>query len=262
MKIIIGSEAAHIQGLLDRTPKDRDIWTDDPNYKKGKGEDVSIIPSDILTLIDVNPNGHARWDDLYTIKSSHLGWDNPMWPKHLQDLLVMKHKGCNIKEALYEMLLKHWSKVLSDKSFLSLKQDKEGFFNDYVDYKVDHDLLHDIAAGESTPIYKKCLKTNEDVLIDKNKFDILSREEQIKMFREEISVICFERWVIPSLYSNNINGNMTSWRKSYPWAVRKTITSLTKGWATDFLVRNLEVFVRPDLKIMNNLEDFINKQFY
>ena len=36
------------------------------------------------------------------------------------------------------------------------------------------------------------------------------------------------------------------WYKAYILSLKKTITSLTKNWATSFIVLNLECFIKPD----------------
>lgn len=249
--IIVGGQAAKHFNINLREPSDTDIWhSPSKDYAKGSGEDVHLIPEEILTLVP-SVNGYATPDALYTIKMSHLGWDNAMWNKHKNDLLHFKHKGCNVIADLYQELLSFWKTELGDKDFLSLDQDKEKFFTDEVDYKYDHDLLHEMASYPELPIYTKCLKEGKQVLIDKAKFDKLEFKDQIRMFKEEVSVICFERWVIP---------HSKSWVEAYPWAVRKTVTTLTKGWATDFLLRNLDEFIKPDKQVIQNLINFINTQ--
>lgn len=251
--ITVGSAAAHYHGIINRKPNDIDTWVSaEEDYVKARGEgfDTKVIPDEVLSLIPTE-NGYATPNALYTIKMSHLGWDNPMWNKHKNDILCMKHKGCTLIEDLYQNLTKFWKTELGEKDFLSLAQSKEDFFTDNVLYKYDHDMLHEKAAYPNKPVYTKCLKENEQVLIDKSKFERLPFEDQVRMFKEEISVICFERWVIP---------HGISWQESYAWSVRKTITSLTKGWATDFLVRNLSTFVRPDKEVIKNLTNFINKE--
>lgn len=256
MQIIIGSTAAQKYNLSRGSPSDTDIWSAAP-LPKQKGVDVKIIPKDILDLIKTDEEDYALPNSLFTIKCSHLGWDNPMWKKHYLDVLFMKQKGCVIEEKLFEKLICYWKKEFGNKEFLSLKKDKENFFTDNVQYVIDHDLLHEKAALPNRPMYEKCLKENEDVFIDKGKFEKLSFEDKVRMLQEEIHVILYERWIIPAKLRG---GNDVSWLKGYPWSLRKTITSLTKNEFTEFIIRNIDKFYKPNIDIINNLNSFLEEE--
>jgi hypothetical protein len=43
------------------------------------------------------------------------------------------------------------------------------------------------------------------------------------------------------------------WQLAYKYSVRKTITQLTKNWATCFLVQNLKEFITPNFKEFEHL---------
>lgn len=237
--IVVGSTALTRAGVMGRYG-DLDVWSLSrdivDNYLPRA--DVSVMPQEILDLVPCRQQDQgdvlqfATVDAVYTIKCSHLGWDI-FWNKHKRDVLYLKRIGAKLIEPLYTALVEHWKKEHGNKDFLSLYKDKTEFFNDYVEYVYDHDYLHELAAYPNAPVYTKCLKENEDVAIDKEKFDKLSFNEQVKMFREEIVVIATERWMIP---------HSIRWDKAYFYSLRKTVTALTKNWATDFLVRNLEHF--------------------
>lgn len=252
MQIIVGSEALRNLGF-NVTPKDIDIWTDE-DLPKQQGYDIKKIPTEILALVP-NVNGYATLDALYTIKCSHLGWRNPKWNKHKSDILTLKMKyGASLDEKLFDTLVDFWKVEIDDKWYLSLNKNKDEFFNDNVEYVFDHDLLHELVAHPNQPMYTKCLKENYDVLIDKKLFDKLSFDQQIRMFREEISVIAIERWLV-----NPRAKGKYSWIQAYSMALEKTITTLTKGWATKFIVLNLEHFVKPDYSYFKyTLEEKLN----
>lgn len=255
-KIIVGSHAAKRFNLSRGDPVDIDIWADREIPKK-KGIDVKVIPVNILDLIKVDEEGYALPDSLFTIKCSHLGWDNPMWKKHYLDVLFMKQKGCNIEEGLFKELIAYWKERFGNKEFLSLKKDKQTFFTDNVNYVFDHDLLHEKAALPNRPVYEKCLKFNEDVLIGKSKFNSLLFDDKVRMLQEEIHVILYERWIIPA----RLRGDKDiSWWKCYPWSLRKTITSLTKNEFTEFIIRNIDKFYKPNMSIINNLNNFLEEK--
>lgn len=142
---------------------------------------------------------------------------------------------------MFDALVAYWTEEFGNKDFLSLKKDKEDFFTDNVTYVYDHDWLHEQVSSPNPPIYALCLKEGEDALIDKNKFDQLPFSDQVRMFREEVAVIAIERYLV----NPNIKGKF-SWFRAYQMSLHKTITQLTKGWATSFIVLNLEHFTKPD----------------
>jgi len=249
VRIVVGSKALQFFGITRREPKDTDLWVDDESILE-EGTDGHVIPTEIMSMIPT-VQGYATPNAIYTIKCSHFGWDIH-WEKTKYDILFLKSKyRPRLIPELYEALVEHWNKEHGDKSYLSLSQDKEDFFNDYVKYKYDHDYLHELVAYPNKPVYTKCLKDGNSVLTDKAKFGKMSFEAQVKMFREEIVVIACERWLV---HKPDIG-----WYKAYMLSLKKTITRLTKNWACDFIIQNLEYFVKPEFNmfehILNNLEE-------
>lgn len=245
--LTVGSHAAKYWGINRGEPKDRDIWitqSELEKYTEASNIDLHVIPNEIMSVVP-HESGKATKDALYTIKCSHFQWDIH-WEKTKADILYMKSKGCKLLPDLYETLKNFWKKEHGNKEFLSLKQSKDKFFNDFVDYKYDHDYLHELVALPSVPVYTHCLKDNEDVLIDKEKFFSLPFDQQVKMFKEEITVIACERWLL----SDKFKGD---WLKAYHLSLKKTLTNLTKGWASDFIIFNLEYFINPDFEMFRNL---------
>jgi hypothetical protein len=249
VRIVVGSKALQFFGITRREPKDTDLWVDDESILE-EGTDGHVLPTEIMSMIPT-VQGYAIPNAIYTIKCSHFGWDIH-WEKTKYDILFLKSKyRPRLIPELYEALVEHWNKEHGDKSYLSLSQDKEDFFNDYVKYKYDHDYLHELVAYPNKPVYTKCLKDGNSVLTDKAKFGKMSFEAQVKMFREEIVVIACERWLV---HKPDIG-----WYKAYMLSLKKTITRLTKNWACDFIIQNLEYFVKPEFNmfehILNNLEE-------
>lgn len=247
--IVVGSVAAEFWGINRNPPKDLDIWLSSEEKESGDfsgREDLSVIPLEILTKIPT-PDGVVSADALYTIKCSHLAWDIH-WEKTKRDILYMEHKGCVLLPALYTALKKYWEGVHGDKSFLSLSKTKEDFFDDHVTYLYDHDYLHELVSHPHAPMYKSCLKGGEKVLTDKVKFDKLCFRDKVRLFREEITVIACERWLL-----NPKNKEGLCWILAYKAALKKTIISLTKGWASDFIIHNLKHFIRPDFTYFTNI---------
>lgn len=246
--VIIGSTALREQGIDLRVPKDVDVMT----TEIVPGRDCIVVPKSIIKLI---PTSHcyATPDAVYTIKCSHLGWDIK-WQKHKNDVLYLKSIGCKLLPELYNALVKHWREVNGNKEFLNMYKKKSDFFNDYVPYVYDHDYLHELVAYPDPPVYTNCLIDGEEVAIDKDKFFKLSLEQQLRMFKEEISVIAAERWLIPPKLCGKY-----SLRKAYSLALHKTITSLTKNWATDFLIEHLDYFVKFEYNYFEHLLNTIKE---
>lgn len=240
--MIIGSHAAKYHGMNRRNPKDLDKFVFvAPDKSLG---DESYIPIELYNKIP-QENGYITRDALYTLKCSHLPWDIH-WQKTKLDILFFKAHGCLLIEPLYSELKEYWTKVHGDKSYLSLNKSKVEFFTPLVEYHYDHDYLHELCAKPLAPAYTKCLKG--EVLIDNELFLEMPFDEQIRMFKEEISVIAVERFMLPIKSRGKF-----SWYKSYQESLKKTITRLTKNWAEDFIIHNLEFFVKPDFKYFKNL---------
>lgn len=260
--IIVGSSALRFAGLEVSSSDilDLDFWVTESedikdveyvlteSIKESRGIfdsvlDGTVIPDSIMDKVEYSICQetllkYATPASILTIKMSHLGYDIK-FQKTKRHILLLTGYGIQFIPELLEDLREHWKSVHGNKEFLNMNKGKDEFFTDFVDYKYDHDYLHELVAFPNVPVYSKCLKQDHEVLIDKDKFFNLSKDEQIKMFAEEISVIALERWIIP--------GTIKSWVKAWNYSLRKTITSLTKGWATDFIVDNLESFINPNI---------------
>ena len=237
--MISGSSALIYHDINLGEPKDIDIICTESMTDRFPGCDIIVVPQEIYDLL-YNDTGVITLDLILTIKMSHLSWD-VKWIKtkrHVNNLLLMGNKP-DLK--IYYILKDFWKTIHGNKDHLSLKNSKDEFFNDFVTYVVDHDHLHELVSYPNKPIYNKCLMANEEVLIDYNKFLRLSFDEQVRMFREEITVIAIERWLI-----NPSNKGKYTWVEAYNLALQKTIVSLTKNWATDFIIHNLHEFSKMD----------------
>ena len=245
--IVVGSTALEANGITLRKPSDVDVWVSEGEPVPEGRFDVSVLPEAVMALVE-HEQGYATIDSVYTIKCSHLGWDI-FWQKHKSDILILKMQhDAQLIEPLYKALVEHWKQVHGNKDFLSLYKDKTEFFNDHVTYVYDHDYLHELVALPNKPVYTECLKEGQAVAIDKDKFDKLPFDKQVRMFREEISVIAAERWLL-----NPKTRGKVSWLDAYRYSLRKTVTALTKNWATEFIVLNMEHFVKPDISYFRNI---------
>lgn len=235
-RIVIGSTAMRYHGIATREPKDLDLITDEPVAEA----DTYWHPS----MGDWWPDGTSRFatlDELYTIKLSHAYWElrNGSWDKHMADLVVLQDAGAKAIDPLHDLLYAVWE-LEHGRKVVDLTKEAYEFFSDAVQRKYDHDSLHESVAYGDRPIYEECLKDGRTVLMDMAKVWAMPVERQIQLFREEVYVTALERIVIPSDYTASPRG-------AYAWALRRTITSLTKGRSARFMAENYKTFRIPDV---------------
>lgn len=229
MVILFGDEAP-------REPKDKDGFaTTDSSWH---GVDVFSHPS-----LDewIGPgNRVATVDELYTIKCSHIYWElkNGSWNKHLFDLRYLRRRGAQLIPELHKKLYSVWVETHGAKK-TNLAMEKGAFFKDAVVRIYDHDSIHDSVAYGDVALYNLILKDGSTVDIDGDKMWSLPHEQLVSLFREEVYATALERILIPRNYQ-------VSAGFAYRWALRRTITSLTKGRSARFIIENFEEFALPD----------------
>lgn len=232
--IVIGSSALErlVPGI--RPAKDIDTFSDNPEPGWDNFWDPDF--SGWLSGFHV-----ATLDELYTIKVSHAYWelDNGSWDKHMYDVVELKRAGAQLDLPLHDMLYKVWADKHGRKR-VNLQMDKQDFFDDAVKRTYDHDSIHYSVAYGDHPLYERVLENGQTIAMDMAAIKALDYDTQIRLYREEVYATALERWVIPSNYT-------VSPRLAYARALRKTITSLTKGWSARFIVENYETFRTPDM---------------
>lgn len=239
MKILIGSTALAQYIDIGRTPQDVDYFTDEVMKTEKGGNDPFSQESLKEYFSDIDRV--ATLNELYTIKVSHIFWDlrNGTWEKHAIDIMRMQRHGVVLIEPLYKMLYKIWQEVHGDKK-ANLSQMASDFFNDKVVRIYVHDSIHASVAYYDAPLYERILADNEEVKVDKSKWEDVPFEDKLKCVREEVYATALERLAIPSNYTY-------SPRRAYAWALRRTVTSLARGWFALFIVENLELLWSPDV---------------
>ena len=237
--MISGSSALMYHGIKLGEIKDLDIICTEDRASKYENCDIITVPEEIYNLL-YNETGYITPDLILTLKMSHLSWDIK-WEKTKRHINILVNLGYKPNLEVYHSLKKHWETIHGNKSHLSLNKQKNEFFNDFVTYVVDHDYLHELVSHPNEPIYKRCLRDNEEVLVCYDKFNSLSHSDKVRLFREEITVIAIERYLI-----NPSNSGKFTWMQSWNAALKKTIISLTKNWATDFIIHNLFEFSKPE----------------
>lgn len=254
-KIIIGSTALRLAGYI-FLPKDFDVFIDDISVKSD-GEDSILIPTELLQKIPYfvdaysfnHPMAVATPDAIYTIKCSHLGWDIN-WNKHKDSVLFLKRHGAMLIPELYDSFVEYWKSVNGNKPQLDMYKTKSEFFSNAVPLVIEHDDLHKISVYPDEPIYLKVLEDNQEVALSEFKFNQLTFEDRVRLFKEEIAVIAVERWLINPKLKKEYH-----WMEAWNLALHKTVVDLTKDWYTDFMVKNLEQFVKPDFELFRNFYD-------
>lgn len=182
---------------------------------------------------------YATPDELYTIKVSHSHWelDNGSWRKHMADIVWLQDRGAQLDGDLYLRLLEVWTEVHGAKK-MSMKKQKGAFFADAVVRIYDHDSIHDTVAYGERALYESFLKRGESVDMDMERVRAAPFDVQVMLFREEVYATALERLLIPRDYRFSPG-------HAYLWALRRTITSLTKGWSSRFMIENYRHFRDP-----------------
>lgn len=231
--VLIGSQAMKMHFPDSREPKDTDHFSD-----------VDVQFSEVFWHPDL-----AKWewgavatpDELYTIKISHSFWElHGTWNKHMMDAMFLQSKGANFIPELYDILYPIWEETHGKKK-VNLEADPEEFFNDKIVKRIyDHDSLHESVAYYDRPLFERILRDNSEVAVDKSKWEALSHNDKLKMVREEVYATALERKIIPSDYTGSRGA-------AYTWTLRKTITSLTKGWFALFVALNFKDLTKADV---------------
>lgn len=238
--LIVGSKALFFHSMNYRSPKDWD-WFGDLEYSIPTGwQGDRFWHESFSDWIPEGTHRVATLDELYTIKLSHSHWELPngSWNKHVYDMLKLQDAGAKLDMGLYNILYKVWEQM-HGKKVMNLDQDKSDFFDDAVRRTYDHDSLHESVAFGDRPIYEEILKDGASVDIDASKLWGLPHQRVVQLFVEEICVTALERKVIPSNYTCSPGA-------AYLWALRRTITSLTKGKSSRFILENFREFMKPD----------------
>jgi hypothetical protein len=236
--LIVGSQAIrHWFPDFPREPKDSDVWTGEPLTDR---TGVDYFWDDRLAgLIGVRNDWYATPDELLSIKISHSPWElnNGSWRKHMHDIVWLQDHGAKEIPGWVEVLYPIWAEKHGAKK-VQLNQESGAFFTDAVTRIYDHDSLHETVSHYDRPLWESVLRDGQSVAMDMKKVWALSPEDQIMLFREEVYATALERWLVPAW----VKGQQFSPTLAYMWALRKTITSLTKGQSSLFMIRNYRRF--------------------
>jgi hypothetical protein len=233
MRTLVGSQAAKQHFSDFREPKDVDYFSETPV----DGAEVFYHPD----LEKWDWGEVATIDELYTIKVSHSFWElkNNTWSKHMVDILFFQRHDAQFIPELYNILYPIWEERYGKKR-ANLEQSPEEFFNNRVVRIYEHDSIHASVAYNDEPMFNRILRDGHQVAVDRSKFENMSSEDKNKLVREEVYATALERVLIPSEYKEFA-------RKGYDYALKKTITSFTKGWFPLYIVLNFDELKKADV---------------
>lgn len=171
----------------------------------------------------------ASLDMLYLLKMSHRFKKNsPHFLKTMRDINILRAAGAEIKD---EALFKAREEATYAYSHPNLKRTKDEFFitTGELEYKYDHDSIHEAMAHRDRPMYTYYAVDGEQVLSSRSKFEKLDYTDRIYGVLEEAYVLALERSVIPF---------GTDPKEAFLMALEKVCTSITSGWFREFAWEN------------------------
>jgi len=209
---------------------------------------VENDPKSIKTSFGLIPS----LDVLFAIKSSHkykkFEDDSRRFWKTACDYHLMKLNGASIKDEHKEFIKLREKETYLNKTPSLTNQTKASFFSAAhgINYKYDHDSLHEAVKHLDMPAYKYYAKDNDEIKSDKNKFFEVSEEIRMLGAIEEAQVLYLERFAIPN---NDYKEN----KEMFNFAVAKMASSITSGFFREWCYENI-------FKIVQNYNfDFMKK---
>ena len=186
-KILIGSAAIkHHYPEVNREPKDIDYAVDTKTNNSTK--EIELLYNPIL--FKYCKGNVATPSELLSLKMSHLFWDIN-WDKHMWDVQVLLQKEVKPNIKVTKEQYKYW-KTVNRKRHLNYNVDKTDFFNNQINYEIEHDALHHLL--NPNPRYKQILEEGKEVKTDQTKLSNLSEEDLFLLVLEELQVMGYERF--------------------------------------------------------------------
>lgn len=241
-KVIIGTTALkHWFPEYNREPKDIDYAVDRENIRTTviteQGREERLY-NPIITAIEEGK--YLRPEYLLTLKMSHLFWDIN-WEKHMFHVQFLMKKGVGYDKQLFYKLYDFWKGYHPRVRRSDLKMSAKDFFNNAINYDIDHDYIHTLINPE--PIYKKTLKDGAEVETDEDKFYDLSYEDKLGIVREEVMVMAWERF------------RKAGYRRAYELMLKKFIIGHAPLYMALFIMENYVTLLKPEydfIKLIDN----------
>lgn len=167
-------------------------------------------------------------DVLYMLKMSHRYLkDSPHFKKTLDDILLLRKYGAKIRPEHEEFYKERMADTYVNK-LPKLNQSKDGFFgaDTGVEYKYDHDTIHEAVKHLDRPAYTYF--QDGEVWCSKALWD--KQDYTVKLFAayEEACVLAIERSLVP------FPGKKTP-KEAFDMAYMKLATSISSGWFREFV---------------------------
>ena len=168
---------------------------------------------------------------LYALKQTHKFKGSVHFQKTRKDILAMREALKNIPAPVW---IKKWQIERAKATAVQapiLKQNKDSFFSDNVDYLYNHDTIHDAVKHLDQPAYCYYAQDGEEVLSSKQKFFAQSEEVRLLGVLEESYVLALERAVIP---------HQVQPKKAFDKALEKVCTTITSGFFREYAWENYD----------------------
>jgi hypothetical protein len=231
--LIIGSMAMYHWFPDARVPADIDLLT--PVEIKSSTPSVCLVDAqwhDVGDYImEINKDKvFADPDVLFTLKVSHAHW-NIKWEKTMYDVEFLRRKGCTLNMELYDRLFKVWTE-LHGKKRVNMNKPMTEFFKDAVVREYDHEYLHELVAFYDRPLHERLRTDKSTAWCDRELFENLSAEDQLKTALEEMMATAIERSSLK--HGCKKSEVLTAMSRAH----FQLCTSMTTGWFARFLILN------------------------
>lgn len=197
-------------------------------------EDSSPVLDSVARLASANV--------LYLTKRSHLNFPKD-WEKHFVDMLRLMEHATAFSDAELEYYRQR--KVETEERYrklgsrFSLNVSNDEFFrvSNHIRTYVHDDIHKAIAFEKGKPLYERCKKDLSSARLERDLFEALPREDQIRLPQEEFIVIGIERFY---LKDRRLPKNIV-----YARGLMKTVKDLCRGWFQDFCLDNMRGLAAP-----------------
>lgn len=191
-------------------------------YNYVTNDTSSIIEDDMI---------YPSLNILYAMKESHKYLKNsPHFLKTRNDILSLRKFGCYIPENFIDLFNKIEEETYNY-THPNLNQNKDEFFTDSIEYKYDHDTIHEAVKINDKPAYQNFIRDGSEVLCSKKKFFECSEHIRNSAVLEESYVLALERSIIP---------HNSDPKKAFDIALMKVCSSITSGWFREWSWENYD----------------------
>lgn len=187
----------------------------------------------LLNMTGANIQGATVYADpnvCYALKMSHRYLrNNPHFKKTMSDIRLLREEGCVIPEEFYDF---DWMGQREEETYdyghPKLNQSKKNFFDtEGVEYKYDHDSIHQAVKHLDKPAYTYFKPHENEVYCSKDLFFKQDKRVQLYSVLEEAYVLAIERSLVP------FEGVLNT-RQAFTMALEKVCTSIASGWWREF----------------------------